>query len=689
MISNRCLSDESLRRLLLGELSAAEAAPLEQHLLTCPLCADRTRAWMAQRVAAGGHREDLPPPPADASPLRTHSSLFDETQAPGAPVKAGSQELLARFEPAAGPDELGRLGGFRVLQLLGQGGMGAVFLAEDMQLRRRVALKLLRPDQAAQAGAIERFLREARAAAAVRHDHVVTIYQVGQANGLPFIAQELLEGESLDERLKRERRLPVREALRIGREIATGLAAAHEQGLLHRDVKPGNVWLEERESGVGGRESKRIEPTSGPRSPTSGSPRTKLLDFGLARSQQGDEQLTHTGTVLGTPAFMSPEQAQGQAVDARTDLFSLGGVLYRMVTGRLPYQGTDVLSILRALAVDEPPPARSLNPEVPAELSRLIADLLHKDRQQRPATAAAAHARLAAIEFSWVSPPDCPASRPARRIVLAMLAVAACLLIALGIFLAAKTPSGQVPVELGAGVQAEEVKIEVQGRGAGESKGPSPAESAPRVSPRTEPPLATAPFSATEAKASQRAWADFLRVPAEYRNDLGMTFQLIPPGEFIMGQSLADAAAVAALHPGDPSWQQAAESSAPAHRVRLTKPFYLATHEVTQDEYRRVIGKNPAHFAAEGAGREAVAGAETSRFPVESIDIVAATEFCEQLSRQEKFATGEGYHLPTEAQWEFACRAGTTTAWTAGEGESSLLHGAPEIRAGSRIRLAS
>ena len=165
------------------------------------------------------------------------------------------------------------LGSFRVLKLLGHGGMGAVFLAEDMQLRRHVALKLLKPVRSGHGDAIERFMRETRAAAAVRHDHVVTIYQVGEAHGVPFIAQELLEGETLEDALRRAEgvsppvRMPIAEALRIGREIAAGLAAAHHRGLLHRDVKPANIWLEFRESGVRSREpaaSDQSHPTPDP-----------------------------------------------------------------------------------------------------------------------------------------------------------------------------------------------------------------------------------------------------------------------------------------------------------------------------------------------------------------------------------------------------------------------------------------
>ena len=197
------------------------------------------------------------------------------------------------------------------------------------------------PVLAASETARERFLREARIAASVEHDHVVVIHQVGEERGVPFLAMPLLHGESLDERLNREGRLPIGEVLRIGREAALGLAAAHERGLVHRDVKPANLWLEE------------------------GTGRVKVLDFGLARAAKAGVQLTQQGAIVGTPAYMAPEQASGEAVDARSDLFGLGCVLYRMATGEPPFQGKDAVSTVMSVARDNPAPPSTVNPEVP------------------------------------------------------------------------------------------------------------------------------------------------------------------------------------------------------------------------------------------------------------------------------------------------------------------------------------
>jgi ribosomal protein S27E len=290
------------------------------------------------------------------------------------------QKLCSFLAPAQAPDELGRLGPYRVLKVLGAGGMGVVFRAEDPQLQRLVALKAMLPDLAANESARQRFLREARAAAKLKHDHIVSIYQVGEDRGAPFLAMEFLEGEALEDRIKRAAPdegtspLPLAEILRIGREIAEGLEAAHEHGLIHRDIKPGNVWLEGKRG------------------------RVKILDFGLARSANEDVHLTQSGAIVGTPAYMPPEQARGEAVDGRCDLYSLGCVLYRLCTGQLPFKGDNTMSLLLALATEQPKSVRELNADVPAALADLIMRLLAKDAAQRPATAREVAEALDAID---------------------------------------------------------------------------------------------------------------------------------------------------------------------------------------------------------------------------------------------------------------------------------------------------
>jgi serine/threonine protein kinase len=292
-----------------------------------------------------------------------------------------------------GPGEIGRLGNYRVLKLLGSGAMGLVFQAEDVALKRQVALKTMKKTQAAVEVNRQRFIREAQAAAAIEHDHIVTIYQVDQDRGVPYMAMKLLLGETLEDRLNREGILPAEQILRIGQEIAEGLAEAHERGLIHRDVKPANIWLEEARD------------------------RVKIVDFGLALAchdeslipeiklpankalgRDSDARLTQTNFMVGTPMYMSPEQADAiPDVDQRCDLFSLGGVLYRMSTGELPFPGKTTKVVLDALAHKIPTAPIDLNPDLPQALSDLIMRLLSKKRDERPRSARIVVAALAEI----------------------------------------------------------------------------------------------------------------------------------------------------------------------------------------------------------------------------------------------------------------------------------------------------
>lgn len=320
----------------------------------------------AQIVGDARPVEPSPPatPQSPAAPSPQARSLFAETTAEPPPAAEASREARAKGDSRRRIPE--KLGSYEIVKLLGEGGMGAVYRAFDPMLRREVAVKVMRQADGASANARARFLREARAAAAVHDDHVVTIYHVDEADGDPYIVMPLLIGESLDARLSREKILSAADVAKIGRETALGLAAAHAQGLVHRDVKPANLWLER----VGERW------------------RVKVLDFGLARAVEGvEERVTVSGALLGTPQFMSPEQAEGRSVDARSDLFSLGAVLYEAATGKAAFDRETVWAVLRAVRVDDPPPACTVNPSLPAELSDVIAWLMQKDPSQRPETA--------------------------------------------------------------------------------------------------------------------------------------------------------------------------------------------------------------------------------------------------------------------------------------------------------------
>jgi serine/threonine protein kinase len=345
---------------------------------------------------------DTPDPPA---PAPTHSQMVDATAAyvdGVSPRRDATGPRATDFlRPPEAPDELGRLGNYRVLRELGAGGMGLVFVAEDVQLKRPAALKIMLPSLGDDGAVRKRFLREAQAAAAIRHEHIVTIYQVGEDRGIPFLAMELLQGETLEARLLRDGRLPIQDTLRIGRQIADGLAAAHAAGMIHRDIKPGNIFLE---SVVRRPSSSSRQQPAADHDPVTGC-RVKLLDFGLARREEGDMQLTRTGMALGTPHYMAPEQAAGENVDKRCDLFSLGCVLYRMTAGQLPFAGTNMRALLKAVMFDAPRPVRELDPDLPPALATLIEGLMAKEPNDRPQSADEVLASLAALESELAGGP--------------------------------------------------------------------------------------------------------------------------------------------------------------------------------------------------------------------------------------------------------------------------------------------
>jgi serine/threonine protein kinase len=332
----------------------------------------------AATIRPGNRLMSVPTPPSPIPKKIPASAPRDQTRPLPSPGSS-EPESEPRFAPAERQGEFGRLGRYRVLRKIGQGGMGAVYLGFDQGLQRKVALKVMLPEYSANRPVRERFLREARSAAQVKSDHVVTIFDVGEEQGVPYIAMEYLQGCTLAHYLDTRGELTVGQAVRIAGEAALGLAAAHAKGLVHRDVKPTNLWLE------------------APRG------RVKLLDFGLARQEKAGAEITQTGLVVGTPSFMSPEQARAQRVDVRSDLFSLGSVLYRLCSSRLPFQGDSPLDVLTALTREDPPPLRRINPEVPDALAALVHRLLEKDPDHRIQTAREVVAVLQTIASSTPS----------------------------------------------------------------------------------------------------------------------------------------------------------------------------------------------------------------------------------------------------------------------------------------------
>ena len=342
---NEHFSTALLESALAGNLPAKDEALLHRHVEACEECGaelERLAGGQAWRQEAA---ELLAADELDAAaPTREEWSEVDFT--------------VEHLEPADEPGILGRLGGYDVLEIIGRGVMGVVLKGYDRELKRPVAIKVLAPHLAPSSLAKKRFAREAQAAAAVVHPHVVAIHQVQPNGRLPFLVMPLLAGESLAERLAARGALELKELLRIGMQAAAGLAAAHEQGLVHRDVKPANILLE-----------KGVE-------------RAVLTDFGLARAAD-DVALTRWGIIAGTPQYMSPEQARGEPLDGRSDLFSLGCVLYEMATGVSPFRSDSLMATIRRLVDDAPRAMVSLNPELPPWFCAIVDRLLEKDSSRR------------------------------------------------------------------------------------------------------------------------------------------------------------------------------------------------------------------------------------------------------------------------------------------------------------------
>jgi ABC-type branched-subunit amino acid transport system substrate-binding protein/predicted Ser/Thr protein kinase len=312
-----------------------------------------------------------------------------------------------------------RLGPYEVLSCLGSGGMGEVYKARDARLGRSVAIKVLRPNLSSDADLRARFEREARVVSSLNHPHICTLHDIGHQDGVDFLVMEFLEGETLAERLERGA-LPLEQALRLASQIASALDSAHRAGIIHRDLKPGNVILTK--SGA------------------------KLLDFGLAMARPlasavevsamvtEAKPLTEKGTILGTVRYMSPEQLEGKAVDARSDLFAFGSILYEMVTGQRAFTAESPASLIGVILRDEPVPITSLQPLTPPALERLVAICLAKDPDERWQTARDLGKALRWIAEglsspSAVLPASPPARSPSRWLIAGAAALAAVALI--------------------------------------------------------------------------------------------------------------------------------------------------------------------------------------------------------------------------------------------------------------------
>ena len=678
------------------------------------------------------------------------------------------------------------LGNYVVLEKIGEGGMGYVYKARHQRMKREVALKVLPSHVTRSKGAVARFQREVEAAAQLNHPNIVTAHDADEADGVHFFVMECVDGEDLAQTVIRRGPLPVQEAIDYTIQAARGLEYAHNHGVVHRDIKPGNLLLD-REGTV------------------------KVLDMGLARFEKdvgADDStaaapLTQSGQMMGTFDYMAPEQAEdARTADHRADVYSLGCTLFFLLTGG-PVYAADTATRKILAHREEPVPSicairRGAPEALDAAFQRMVAKR-PEDRQQSMAeviseleavrsagqqaqtetyspssgptggddthsTPAHAGARLAPDDSAledWLhaelpATPTQLRTKPAKKLQLTKQqtlygAVAAALcfavLLVFAVVITLKTPEGTIVVrvsEPGAEVSVdgdkmtlkapgeEPVEVEVaEGehtlkvtkggfqtytetfkiksgarevftvelvplargraergrpkadvataeaeRGAAEAVPPPDPAAWKALLPADAPPPAVAPFDTATAKKHQEAWAAYLGVPVEQDVDLGdgvkLTMVLIPPGEFVMGSSPEERARFLeeAKAANDPGAIDRIPSEGPQHRVRITRPFYLSKYEVTQAQWEAVMGSKPSRFT------------DDPSHPVEEVSWDEIQPFLTKLNVAGTHRVPSAnapldtlrmtFQLPTEAQWEYACRAGTTMFWHCGDHEAKL-----------------
>lgn len=317
----------------------------------------------------------------------------------------GSEQFLGKI-----------IGGCRIIELIGKGGMGMVFKAVDTRLNRPVAIKALPPDCFADPERKRRFLQEAKSASALNHPNIVTVHGIAEEQEMDFLVMEYVSGKTLDQ-VNSRKGLALRQALKYSLDIADGLGAAHASGIIHRDIKPSNVMVTDQD-------------------------RVKILDFGLAKLTEPDRPEvtrnsleTEPGKIIGTAAYMSPEQAEGKPADARSDIFSFGVLLYELITGRRPFQGDTAMRVLSAVLTQEPPSVRSIVTNAPREIEKIVARCLRKDPSRRIQSIVDVRLALEEALAELDAPPEAPVRAPAsRRVWLVFTILALILGLTLGVF---------------------------------------------------------------------------------------------------------------------------------------------------------------------------------------------------------------------------------------------------------------
>ena len=653
----------------------------------------------------------------------TKFPLFPQTRGD---VPPPSETDIGAAPKSAEPGLPSPFGHYEILRTLGRGGMGAVYLALDTKLERRVALKVPHREFAQNQGIRDRFLREARAAARFHHPNFCPIHEVGETDGLLYLTMAYIEGGTLASKLERGRPWDPRRAAEVVRTLARALAEAHRQGIVHRDLKPANIMIDARGGLV-------------------------IMDFGLARRFEADDPtLTATGAVLGTALYMAPEQAAGHinAIGPACDVYSLGVILYELLTGRRPFEGPWSLVIGLKNVMDPDPPSvhrPGLGPSLNAICLKAIAkeiegrypsmddfagaldDFLKAPSEPipivlaEPSRVGTAHRSPDAVPRSVGgahptkgSPPGpsrAEGSPPGRSWIVAVVSAIVAVLVVLGVIIYVATDKGRIKIDISDAnavvkVDGQQVLIEGLGgpitlrtgehelsvkRGDGEfetrkfaiRRGDNLAllveykSNPPKQDPpgdQSGDPVPPAPIAKVDPPTPTSPKPEDTLIT----NTIGMKLKLIPAGEFLMGSDESDSDA-----------SGAEKVAGKKHLVRITRPFYLGTTEVTVGQFRRFVESAGYKTEAESDGKggdgwdeqaamfskrdpkytwRSPGFAQTDDHPVVNVSWNDAMAFCDWLGKQEVGT----YRLPTEAEWEYGCRAGRATRYWSGNDPETL-----------------
>ncbi len=652
-------------------------------------------------------------PDGQAEPGHCPRLLNESRGQPEAPdtVSMGPGATQEGQPGKAEPGETGLprdFGGYVLLERLGSGGMGDVYRAEHRHMERVVAVKMLPPKTLDSPEAVERFHREVKAAARLSHPHVVTAYDAGEVDGVQFLAMEFIDGANLHSLVNSAGPLSVPQAVNYIIQAARGLEFAHRKKVIHRDVKPANLLLD-REGTI------------------------KVLDLGLARLEtplatagpSGSGSLTQSGQIMGTIDYMSPEQAlDSKHCRKSADIYSLGCTLYFLLTGRIPYPADTPMERIIAHRERPIPSLCDARSDVPQSLNAIFQRMVAKRPEERQASMTEVIVQLAAclpVEQREAGPWPYPSTGVGgvAKAVSQAAPEAATLMRADDPSLSKgqpceatsdwptqpRTQAKRAPHVLLVGtfaaglVAVAAAVVLVKSRGTTElpgQLGPIAPPPASATRPGPPPPLAISPFPFDEARTHQERWARYLGVRVEYENSLGMKMVLIPPGEFMMGNSEEQIAmSLKELEEKkelNETRSKRIRADGPQHKVRIAAPFRLAAHEVTVGQFNAFVDATGYKTEAERDGRGGMGMVEpggarkweqrpeftwrdvgveqTDQLPVVNVSWNDAAAFCRWLSEEE----GATYRLPTETQWEYACRSGTTTRWFFGENPTDHRH---------------